>query len=1359
MSNEIPCLTRSELKSFLLGKLPHDFADQISQHLDECNACEDTVVGLEQTSDSLVALLQNPISDQNSARSCYDQNSDFDLAVAAAQQVSQLQRKSDEHSRSLQRIGDYEILSTIGRGGMGSVFKARHLRLEKLVAIKVLPHRKMRSPDSVARFNREMKIIGQMAHPAVATAFDAGEDEGTHYLVMELIDGVDLGQIVRLGGPLRIEEACELVRQAAIAVQYAHDQGVVHRDVKPSNLMLNVNGEIKLLDLGLATLGSLDGTVDELTTVGQLMGTLDYMAPEQCGGHEPVTFQSDIYSLASTLYKLLTGTSPYSSSDNDTPLKKLRAMACSDPVPIQRRLDSIPHELAAIIDRGLATDPALRFPSATAFAKALEAFSQPQKLGSLLEKTRRLRQEKQRIATSEIAPESSPPLKTLAAAATTEPNHVPSAKPSSRRSSWFGGIARTLLALAFAGGLIWGGIVLYLNTSMGQLVIESEVDDIKVTLLRNDKPTQQLIVEHESQTTRLFAGEYRVEIEGDSDSMVVENGEFQLRRGGVVVVRIREEKAELATENRVADVDSEPLQPMPDLETSTDGSIPTYQGKSLERWVIDSINHSHDATFQQEAKKAISRLQPLTDVKTHIQLVKELLKENENELSAKTQLGVIRILAPFATDDQIAGLLMDYSVKLNSGEFGSAVEKFSVGKYESTESEFKSALLYVSPFNPSALTKRINELVRNDDPRLRGLAVHTAIKISDPGKVWWTVSDFEFEFEPFWIDALMEAVKGQDENLQQNAASMMRQKFPNEPRVVEFTISQNDFAALIELLWFGCKDDSLVGLLLDPKFQTADSMANIWSTALNLRFTKDDSRLLNEVFNSLMKPDWGNEVFEDVTSELLQQLKTQSDGPLHLRIASRANVTPRQLILSTMTMRNPNDQELNETVKLDQDVKPYGIPSDKFEQISATVERRMNEVLQKQFQLKFDGVDESLIRQTHVLADLAISGVSFESDSQSRPPGKTFRVRLDLYHGKNLDQWFSELENSADAETLEAIAVLAEQAPSAREFALKMIPLFRDVSFDGLKTGKLSRKAKAGLAMFPIEFADTTPNRKTRRLSKQTKFIFENIDNFQEEDSGFLLAVLSQCRAAAERKEYQTGVANFLDSCFASEDDRIIRRGIDVALDLRELRDQNARFTYSKISPSSESVRKNFQRFLHSNPSANALLLSRTLSSGHGLSVAGLSKHAVQMSLENPSRIMSALSPFDKLSTYTGIRRSPGREFWLETPNFLSSLVTRLLAESPDYLDQSHAPENYDMWDDVVLEPVAESDESMLEYIVTALDEGKCRLSWSKDMEIDDRELTRQAVVTLKEKAKSATGPLSRKLERVLESLKDYELE
>ena len=294
--NVFRCYTRAELHDFMLGKLPVQKTEEITDHLDQCHICEDTVVGLEKSSDTLVNLLAGSPADSSPA--VYEKNPDYDRAATAAQQVinswvahseSITDRTSDHRT-----IGDYEIVQTLARGGMGSVFRARHMRLEKEVAIKILPERKMQSPDAIARFSREMKIIGQMSHPSMVAATDAGAVNGIHYLVMELVEGVDLGKLVRRCGPLKVADACELIRQSASGIQYAHDQDVIHRDVKPSNLMLANDSMVKVLDLGLATLGGLTGTVDELTTVGQLMGTLDYMAPEQCGNSQPVETQCDI---------------------------------------------------------------------------------------------------------------------------------------------------------------------------------------------------------------------------------------------------------------------------------------------------------------------------------------------------------------------------------------------------------------------------------------------------------------------------------------------------------------------------------------------------------------------------------------------------------------------------------------------------------------------------------------------------------------------------------------------------------------------------------------------------------------------------------------------------------------------------------------------------------------------------------------------------------------------------------------------------------------------------------------------------------------------------------------------------------
>jgi len=167
--NVLNCYTRDELKDFMLGKLPVLKSEEISVHLDQCPTCEDTVVGLEKASDTLIDLLSG--AEVDSSQAAYEKNPDYDRAATAAQQVvnSWINQSDELSQRSVdqQKIGDYEIVETLARGGMGSVFRARHTRLEKEVAIKILPERKMQSPEAIARFSREMKIIGQMSHPTM----------------------------------------------------------------------------------------------------------------------------------------------------------------------------------------------------------------------------------------------------------------------------------------------------------------------------------------------------------------------------------------------------------------------------------------------------------------------------------------------------------------------------------------------------------------------------------------------------------------------------------------------------------------------------------------------------------------------------------------------------------------------------------------------------------------------------------------------------------------------------------------------------------------------------------------------------------------------------------------------------------------------------------------------------------------------------------------------------------------------------------------------------------------------------------------------------------------------------------------
>jgi len=172
----------------------------------------------------------------------------------------------------------------------------------------ILHGHRTNDPLAVERFRREMEAVGRVQHEQIVQAHDAGTDAGVHYLVMDYVEGYDLSSVVSRLGPLRVADACEIVRQVSTALQYADDRDLVHRDVKPSNLMLTPGGQVKLLDLGLARLEEAGSHVEELTDAGQVMGTWNYMAPEQCDDSHKVDIRADLYSLGCAFYELLCGT-------------------------------------------------------------------------------------------------------------------------------------------------------------------------------------------------------------------------------------------------------------------------------------------------------------------------------------------------------------------------------------------------------------------------------------------------------------------------------------------------------------------------------------------------------------------------------------------------------------------------------------------------------------------------------------------------------------------------------------------------------------------------------------------------------------------------------------------------------------------------------------------------------------------------------------------------------------------------------------------------------------------------------------------------------------------------------------------
>ena len=264
------------------------------------------------------------------------------------------------------RVGQYEILAELGRGGMGTVFKARHLALNKLVALKTLPPERM-TDAAVARFRREMEAAGRLTHPLVVRATDAGEADGVHYLAMDYVEGADVGRVLRRAGPLPVADACAIARQAAEALTAVEAAGLVHRDVKPSNLMLAADGSVRLLDLGLARLAD---AADPITASGVTMGTADFVAPEQIRDSHSVDAKADVYSLGCTLYALLSGRPPFGGVE--TFASKINAHLHETVPPVETVRGGIPAEVARLVARMLAKDPRGR-PTAAEVRDALTA--------------------------------------------------------------------------------------------------------------------------------------------------------------------------------------------------------------------------------------------------------------------------------------------------------------------------------------------------------------------------------------------------------------------------------------------------------------------------------------------------------------------------------------------------------------------------------------------------------------------------------------------------------------------------------------------------------------------------------------------------------------------------------------------------------------------------------------------------------------------------------------------------------------------------------------------------------------------------------------------------------------------------
>ncbi|MCY2987065.1 MAG: bifunctional serine/threonine-protein kinase/formylglycine-generating enzyme family protein [Planctomycetota bacterium] len=390
----------------------------------------------------------------------------------------------------------YEVLEPLGAGGMGAVYKAKHRLMDRVVAIKTINPLLVSQPGAVERFIREVKAAAQLIHPNIVTAYDAEKIGETHVLVMEYVEGETLGELLDEQGVLRVSQACDYVRQTALGLQHALDCGMVHRDIKPLNLMLTKQGAVKILDFGLARFVSEERPLDGSTEQGSIMGSPDYMAPEQARDAHTADARADIYSMGCTLYQLLAGQVPF---PGRALLEKMEAHRDQQPLALNQLRVDVPAELEKIIATMMAKDSAQRYQTPAEVAEALRPFTQIQPVPIL--------------------------------AVTKHPTPAVERKPKSKSKS------KIPMAIAVAAALLLAAIgyrvaqvVLRVETPQGTLIVTTDDPEVQVSVKSGGKEVAMFFPK-EKKEVPLRIGEYTLELVGGQSGAKLSTNKFEIKSG------------------------------------------------------------------------------------------------------------------------------------------------------------------------------------------------------------------------------------------------------------------------------------------------------------------------------------------------------------------------------------------------------------------------------------------------------------------------------------------------------------------------------------------------------------------------------------------------------------------------------------------------------------------------------------------------------------------------------------------------------------------------------------------------------------------------------------------------------------
>jgi serine/threonine protein kinase len=380
------CPDRQELSDYLLDKLPSEAQSQIDDHLAQCTLCQkamDTCTQEEGNKDFVGAWgqLAQPDDDQ------ILREAGWDRARQKLASDSSSPRQDDTRPavalteaakiESGKILGGYRLLGLLGAGGMGEVYLAENVATGSAAALKVVQSSRRTDKALFARFQREIKALKRLRHPNIACYHESGDCDDLMYLVMEHVPGVDLEHVVKGVGRVGQADACEIVRQLAEALDHVNARGLVHRDLKPSNVMVTPAGVVKMLDLGLAKWQANPADLSrDASSGGALVGTLDYMAPEQAVASHEVSIQADIYSLGCTLFKLLFGTAPLDHRQfGGNVLAQLNAihhaLEAGELPNLAENCAELPPELAAVLQRMLAVKTEQRYQTPAEVVEAI----------------------------------------------------------------------------------------------------------------------------------------------------------------------------------------------------------------------------------------------------------------------------------------------------------------------------------------------------------------------------------------------------------------------------------------------------------------------------------------------------------------------------------------------------------------------------------------------------------------------------------------------------------------------------------------------------------------------------------------------------------------------------------------------------------------------------------------------------------------------------------------------------------------------------------------------------------------------------------------------------------------------------